>query len=227
MKPYRLIHLATVVVTMVFIAIFWGVLEQGHPSGSRTPGESTAVASGYDGTPAKNIQAPDFTLTDQNGKLVSLHDFRGKVVVLSFLDPLCTDVCPLQAEELIESYRRLGAAARNVVFLAVNVNEEHARVQDVQAFTVEHQLNQIPSWHFLTGNKSAIAPVLDQYGIATDISPTGEVEHTAAFYFIDPRGRESWLLTLYGNTTVPQYVNLIVKHTLALLPGGNASMTKG
>ena len=39
--------------------------------------------------------APGFTLTDQFGKRVSLRSLRGKVVVVSFNDPECTTICPL------------------------------------------------------------------------------------------------------------------------------------
>ena len=36
--------------------------------------------------------APGFTLTDQDGRVLPLSAFRGKVVVLEFMDPHCTDI---------------------------------------------------------------------------------------------------------------------------------------
>ena len=38
--------------------------------------------------------APDFALTLQDGACVSLGDFRGKVVAVSFIFASCTDTCP-------------------------------------------------------------------------------------------------------------------------------------
>ena len=44
--------------------------------------------------------APDFRLTDQNGKPFSLSDLRGRPVIVTFLDPLCRNFCPLEARTL-------------------------------------------------------------------------------------------------------------------------------
>ena len=38
-------------------------------------------------------EAPDFTLTNQDGLEVRLSDFRGKVVVMDFIYTSCPDVC--------------------------------------------------------------------------------------------------------------------------------------
>ncbi|HTZ24545.1 MAG TPA: redoxin domain-containing protein, partial [Streptosporangiaceae bacterium] len=47
-----------------------------------------------------NEPAPGFTLTSQDGHQVSLSSLRGKVVLLTFLDPVCTTDCPIIAQEL-------------------------------------------------------------------------------------------------------------------------------
>ena len=44
--------------------------------------------------------APDFTLTDQHGELVTLSDFEGKVVVLAFIYTSCPDVCLIISSNL-------------------------------------------------------------------------------------------------------------------------------
>ena len=46
------------------------------------------------------ISAPDFTLTDQHGELVTLSDFEGKVVVLAFIYTSCPDVCLIISSNL-------------------------------------------------------------------------------------------------------------------------------
>lgn len=60
----------------------------------------------YEGTELSG-EAPDFQLTDQNGSVVNLSDFRGKVVVLTFMDSKCQDTCPLTAAHFREAYRQL------------------------------------------------------------------------------------------------------------------------
>ena len=92
-----------------------------------------------------------FTLTDQSGRTLSLASFKGHAVVLEFMDPHCTDICPIVSREFVQAYHHLATAASRVVFVAVNVNAYHHGVADVAAFSREQQLSGIPSWHFLTG----------------------------------------------------------------------------
>ncbi len=54
-----------------------------------------------------NSQAPDFTLPDQFGEDVTLSDFRGKKVILSFHPLAWTSVCEAQVRELEALYSEL------------------------------------------------------------------------------------------------------------------------
>jgi protein SCO1 len=138
--------------------------------------------------------APGFKLTDQDGRSLPLPRFRGKVVVLEFMDPHCTDICPIVSQEFIDAYHDLGHAAGDVVFAAVNVNLYHARVLDVRAFSAEHQLTTIPGWHFFTGPPAALRAVWRDYGIQVLApSPDADVVHTSTIYFIAPDGTERYV----------------------------------
>src|SRR5262249_15946903 len=73
------------------------------------------------GTPLSS-PAPDFTLTDQFGKPVSLRSFRGKVVILAFNDSECTTICPLTTTAMVDARVMLGAAASHVQLLGIDAN---------------------------------------------------------------------------------------------------------
>ncbi|NNN18355.1 MAG: SCO family protein [Acidimicrobiaceae bacterium] len=146
--------------------------------------------------PTSNISAPNFTLTDQNGRTLSLSSFRGHAVVLDFMDPNCTDICPLVSEEFINAYRDVGRNASNVDFVAVNVNKFHLATAEVKSFTDAHGLNQISNWHFFTGSLATLQPVWRQYGIyVSAISPAADVIHSSTIYFIDSLGHERYIGT--------------------------------
>jgi cytochrome oxidase Cu insertion factor (SCO1/SenC/PrrC family) len=68
--------------------------------------------------------------------------------VLQFMDPHCTDICPIVSAEYLRAYRELGPLAGQVVFAAVDVTQYHAKVQDMAAYSHKHQLTAIPNWHF-------------------------------------------------------------------------------
>lgn len=142
---------------------------------------------------AQGRATPGPGLVDQNGRRIHLSQFRGKAVVLEFMDPLCVDICPLLSQEIVLANRDLGPKAKDVVFLAVNVNSAHNSVAAVRAFTEEHGLASLPNWHFLTGPVQALQPVWANYGIDVQISPTtGAVVHSDQMYFIGPKGYERY-----------------------------------
>ena len=154
--------------------------------------DSTASMMNLDSLPGST--APGFTFIDQAGRTMSLSDFRGKVVVLEFLDPHCTDICPIVSQEFVDAYHDLGPAAGKIVFVGINVNPYHTRVADVLAFSTEQRLTTIPDWHYFTGPVPKLQPIWHAYNIYVQApNPSADVVHTSAVYFIDPRGRERYL----------------------------------
>lgn len=138
--------------------------------------------------------APNFTLVDQTGHTLSLSSFKGRAVVLEFMDPHCVDICPIVSQEFVDAYHDLGKAASRVVFMAVNVNQYHATVADMASFSQSHRLNSISSWHFFTGSPGALARVWQDYGIQVEApNPSADIVHTSLVYFIDPHGHERYL----------------------------------
>lgn len=142
---------------------------------------------------AGNAPESDFTLADQRGQKITLSDLKGKTVILEFMDPVCTDICPIVSAETIQANNDLGNKANDVVYLAVNVNEYHESEEDVQKFSQEHGLNQLPNWHFVTGNTSQLKAIWKDYGIMVKPNPDGDVEHSSFMYFIDKNGKERYI----------------------------------
>ena len=66
----------------------------------------------------------DFALTDRGGKLRTLADYRGKVVVLFFGYTQCPDVCPTTLAALAQTMKTLGADASRVQVVFVTVDPD-------------------------------------------------------------------------------------------------------
>ena len=153
-------------------------------------------------SPVPARPAPGFTLTDQDGRTLSLSALRGKVVVLEFMDPHCTDICPLVSQEYVDAYRDLGRLAGSVVFAAVNVNPYHAAVSDTLAFSREQRLITIPDWHFFTGPVPDLRKVWEGYDVVVQApNPAADIVHTSAIYFIDRAGRERFVASPMADHT--------------------------
>ena len=157
---------------------------------------STSLANLMSLSPVPGARAPGFTLTDQRGHTMSLASLRGKVVVLEFMDPHCTDICPIVSQEFVDAYHELGAHSGKVVFAAINVNQYHASVRDMAAYSTQHQMSTIPGWHFFTGPLPALKTAWRDYNIQVEApNPNADIVHTSAVYFIDARGAERYLAT--------------------------------
>jgi cytochrome oxidase Cu insertion factor (SCO1/SenC/PrrC family) len=173
--------------------------EGSQPAGAAglPPGVTTSMAylMGLNRVPGAHEEA-NFTLVDQKGRRLSLASFKGKAVVLEFMDPHCSDICPLVAEEFVDAYHDLGKAARYVVFAAVNVNKYHTTLAAVEAFSSAHGLAQIPTWHFFTGPVARLRAVWKAYGIYVYApGPNADVMHSSVVFFIAPDGQERYVAT--------------------------------
>jgi len=186
------------------------------------PAAFQGLPSSYEGTRLDQLDgpAPGFRLLDQNGASVSLADFRGKVVILGLLDPDCTDVCPIYAYHYRLAHQALGRDAARVAFLAFNSNDEKTSVGDVMAATRKWSVDEIPTWHFLTGSPEALRAVWDAYGMVASSLPKpgkpNEKAHSPANFVIDQSGRRRWYLST-NFEGAPPLSALIVKHVKALL----------
>ena len=177
----------------------------------------------YEGTELDGI-APDFRLMDQNGTFVSLSDFRGKVVVLTFMDSQCKDTCPITGAHFRKAYKQLSEnEASQVVFLGVNVNVKANAVADVLETTHAWHMDQIPSWHFLTGEAEALEPIWKDYDITVEPLPDGSgIMHTPGTFLINLSGQKRWYVsTIYSEGENTEQVvplsELLVKYIREIL----------
>ena len=88
-----------------------------------------------DKSPAVGTAAPDFTLNSQEGKAISLHDFKGKWVVLYFYPKDMTTGCTIEAHNFQRDIGKYDAAG--AVVLGVSVQDEKSH----QEFCAKEGLN--------------------------------------------------------------------------------------
>ena len=155
------------------------------------PNADPIIAEAIGGTSAPiNFAAPGFALTDQRGQRVSLASLRGKVVLMTFLDPVCTTDCPLIAQEFRAADQMLGASASAVELVAVATNPLYYTAPYIQAFDQQERLTGLTNWHFLTGSLAALERIWRDYGISAVVLPAGEmVGHNDLAFVIDAMGR--------------------------------------
>ena len=120
-----------------------------------------------------NQPAAAFRLTDQNGQIVTQASLRGKVVLLTFLDPVCTTDCPIIAAELEQTGTLLGAKDKDVELVAIVANPTYRSTVFTRAFDQQEGLTGLRNWLFLTGSLPQLAALWRQYGVTVEDLPAG------------------------------------------------------
>jgi len=132
-----------------------------------------------DKAPAVGSAAPDFTLDSQDGKPVSLHDYKGKWVVLYFYPKDMTSGCTIEAHNFQRDLAKFDA--KNAVILGVSMQDQKSH----QEFCAKQSL----TFKLLADTKSDVSEKYDSvmnFGV-TKLSS----RHT---FLIDPNGvvRKVW-----------------------------------
>jgi len=155
------------------------------------PVADTILAQAIDGSNAPlSFAASPFRLTDQYGRAVTLASLRGKVVLLTFLDPVCTSDCPLIAQEFKQASQLLSGDASHVELVAIVANPVDYQLGYTRAFDQQEGMTGVRNWLYLTGSLAQLKQVWQHYGIAADIEPAGAmIGHSEVAYALDEHGR--------------------------------------
>jgi len=136
-----------------------------------------------------NRDAPPFRLTAQDGRRVALSDFRGNIVLLSFIYTTCIDLCPFVTADMMSVFRRdRKAGRRNLRFLFIATDPEVDKPRVLLSYAERYGADLSVST-FLTGTEAELRPVWGSYGVKVSKKARGLVEHTMVTVLIDSDGK--------------------------------------
>lgn len=130
-----------------------------------------------------------FSLKDFNGRIRTLEDFKGKVVVLFFGFTHCPDICPTTLSDLKKTMILLKDKASDVQVIFITLDP----VRDTEDVLKKFISTFNSSFLGLTGTESDIDKVANQLKIfnkkVNDGSKAGyTIDHSAGLYVIDKKG---------------------------------------
>jgi cytochrome oxidase Cu insertion factor (SCO1/SenC/PrrC family) len=178
---------------LVLVAVVGALLLIGSPSKATPMSQAAPVSDAPAATwMAGARRAPALSLTDENGAPLSLAALRGRRVIVTFIDPLCRDFCPTEAQHLNTVVRSFSAASKPTV-VAVSVNTAGNTRPILRED--ERKWGLVPQWSWGVGTASALARIWHAYGIQVLVSTqkiagvkVRKVAHTEASYVIDRNG---------------------------------------
>jgi protein SCO1 len=180
----------------------------GGSGGSTPPGVNET--SPFDGA-ALPLSAPlaDFTLTDQSGRRVSLHDSRGRVTLLTPAYAGCGASCVLIAQQIRGALDRL---ARPPTVLVVSAAPRRDSPASARSFLAGVSLSGRAE--YLLGAAARLRPVWRALGFAPASSGRGAFAQAATVLLLDARGRKR---VVFG---VEQLTPEALAHDIRALQGG-------
>ena len=150
--------------------------------------------------PSPGEDLPDFFLTNQSGKRISLHQYRGKVLLVTFIYTRCPfpDVCPRMSSRFAEIYDQFGSnpSLADIHLLSVSFDSERdtPKVLREYAFSVAHTRNPalFTRWEFAVPRPSDLSKVAGFFALT--ITPAGGlITHSLSTAVIGPDGKiASW-----------------------------------
>lgn len=160
-------------------------------------------------------KVPNFTLTNQNSKTVNLTDFKGKVVLITFLYTQCPfpDKCPMLAQKLDRTRDLLdqvqGAKDRFQV-LSITLDPKRDTPEALKKYAQGHDGDA--NWTFLTGKASDISKIASMFGMIY-YTEQGIIDHNMRTVVID--GNQRLRKVYAGSKWTPAEVAAVVKDLVA------------
>lgn len=147
----------------------------------------------------------DFTLTNQDGKRIALHDYRGRALVVTFIYTRCPlpDYCPLVTNnfaEIIQTLKSDAALYSQTHLLSISVDPEYDSPKVLREYgakyTGESNAATFSHWEFATGKADEVKRVATGFGLQY-WPEDGQIVHSLRTAVIAPDGK---LVKLYrGN----------------------------
>jgi len=161
------------------------VLEQAGSAGR----SGTTEPAGFERAVKELQAAPDFSLTDQDGKPVTLAGLRGQVLLLDFVYTHCPGPCPILTGTHVAVQRALPAAlAQQVHFVSISLDPARDTPEALRRYATARGAD-LARWSFLSGEPAVVGDVLERYGVGAKPGQNGEIDHLVITYLIDAEGR--------------------------------------
>ena len=131
-----------------------------------------------------------FTLTNQNGKIVTEQDYDNKIYVADFFFTTCPTICPKMTENMGQLQNEFLEDSQ-IKFISFSVTPQIDSVQQLKKYAIEKGVND-SKWNLVTGNKKEIYSLARKSYLAVKDDGDGgqfDMIHTENFILVDPEKR--------------------------------------
>lgn len=156
---------------------------------------------------------PDFSLTNQNGKIITQKDYQDKIYIADFFFTTCPSICPKMTANMSDLQHEI-VKYGDVMLLSHTVTPEIDSVPVLKAYALKHSVND-KIWNLVTGSKKEIYELARKSYLAAKSDGDGgkyDMIHTENFVLIDKQKR---IRGFYDGTNPEEMEKLL--HDLKIL----------
>jgi protein SCO1 len=136
--------------------------------------------------PPAALGLPNFSLKDNEGRMVRSGELQGKVVAVTFLDAQCKDACPIAAAQIASSIRLLGKDATGVEALGISVDPVRDTPKRIDTFLRRFKAKS--EIRYLNGSPADLLPLWRAFSVRASYQTDGNI-HSAPVYVYDKSSR--------------------------------------
>jgi protein SCO1/2 len=157
--------------------------------------------------------APDFSLVDQNRERITLSQFAGKVVAITFVYTRCP--FPNYCFRLTNNFARLqkrfaGEIGRELILLTITMGPVHDQPEALAQYGRTWNIDP-KGWHLLTGQRADVQKFCDRFGVAF-YPDEGQLIHSLHTLVIDRHGK--LVANLEGNEFTAEELGDLVENVM-------------
>tara|TARA_R110002050_G_scaffold33289_4_gene84895 strand:+ start:1665 stop:2222 length:558 start_codon:yes stop_codon:yes gene_type:complete len=128
----------------------------------------------------------DFSLTNQNGEIITQEDYKGKIYIADFFFTTCPTICPIMTKNMVDLQKALGKDS-DVMLLSHSVTPEIDSVTQLKKYAIEKGVDD-RNWNLVTGDKKQIYELARKSYLAVKTDGDGgpfDMIHTENFILVD------------------------------------------
>ena len=133
------------------------------------------------------MKVPDFELTDQNRKKITNKDMLGKVYLVEFFFSTCPTICPVMNTNMRAVEEKINDPNFGIISISIDPDNDTPEKlkQHAQRIGVKS-----PNWHFLTGNRTYIGNLADEFDIyvGNQEDESENLNHSGMIALVDKDG---------------------------------------
>ena len=134
-------------------------------------------------------KVPNFSFTNQDGKIITNKDYQNKVYVVEFFFTSCPSICPKMNKNMVK-VQNVYASNPNFGIVSISVDPKRDTPEVLKKYALEKGAT-MKNWNFLTGDEATIFKLSNdgfKLYAGENEKAEGGFEHSGLFALIDKNG---------------------------------------